>query len=114
MKFSLLRPLFCLACVLALSGCDSFGGVSDTVTGWVPIVFTAMPQWQGIQRGVRGSRYTTYLPSCLDTDLFYSKIEYAQGSNPDEKNLILWWYNSTANTTRIRMTSCSGVRTGRS
>src|SRR5207302_7265251 len=34
MKFPLLRPLFCLACVLALSGCDTFGGVSDTVSGW--------------------------------------------------------------------------------
>ena len=74
----------------------------DTVSGYVPIVFTAMPQWQGIQRGVRGTRFATYLPTCLDTDLFYSKVEYAQGANPGEKNLILWWYNSTANTTRIR------------
>ena len=74
----------------------------DTVSGWVPIVFTAMPQWQGIQRGVRGSRFTTYLPSCLDTDLFYSKVEYAQGTGPGDTDWILWWFNSTANTTRIR------------
>jgi hypothetical protein len=74
----------------------------DTVTGWVPVVFTAMPQWQGIQRGVRGSRYTTYLPTCLDTDLFYAKVEYAQGSAPGDTDWILWWYNSFANQTRIK------------
>jgi hypothetical protein len=74
----------------------------DTVSGWVPIVFTAMPQWQGIQRGVRGSRYTTYLPTCLDTDLFYAKVEYAQGSSPTDSDLILWWYNSFSGQTRIK------------
>jgi hypothetical protein len=74
----------------------------DTVTGWVPIVFTAMPQLQGIQLGRRDTRYTTYLPSCLDTDLFYSKVEYAQGSAPGDNEWILWWYNSFANQTRIK------------
>jgi hypothetical protein len=54
----------------------------DTVKGWVPVVFTAMPQWQGIQLGKRDTRYATYLPSCLDTDLNYSKVEYSTGSNP--------------------------------
>jgi len=74
----------------------------DTVSGWVPIVFTAMPQYQGIQRGVRGSRFTTYLPNCLDTDLNYSKVEYAPGSSPSDTEFILWWFNSFANVTRIK------------
>jgi outer membrane protein assembly factor BamB len=28
------RTILCLACLLALSGCDTFGGISDTVSGW--------------------------------------------------------------------------------
>src|SRR5690348_1030729 len=34
MKSPLLRKLLCLACLLTLGGCDSFGGISDTVSGW--------------------------------------------------------------------------------
>ena len=34
MKHSLLRKLLCIGCVLALAGCDSFGGIGDTVSGW--------------------------------------------------------------------------------
>jgi outer membrane protein assembly factor BamB len=34
MKFSLAREILCLACVLTLCGCDTLGGVSDTVSGW--------------------------------------------------------------------------------
>jgi outer membrane protein assembly factor BamB len=34
MKSSVLRSAFCLACLLSLSGCDSLGGISDTVSGW--------------------------------------------------------------------------------
>jgi len=74
----------------------------DTVSGWVPVVFTAMPQFQGIQRGVRGSRFTTYLPSCLDTDLNFAKVEYASGSSPGDSDWRIWWYNSTGNATKIR------------
>jgi len=74
----------------------------DTVSGWVPIVYTAMPQWQGIQRGVFGTRFATYLPNCLDTDLFYSKAEYATGSAPTDSDWILWAYNSYSGQTRIK------------
>lgn len=80
----------------------------DTVSGYVPVTLTAMPQWQGIQRGVRGSRYTTYLPSCLDTDLNYAKIEYAQGSAPSDSEWVPWWYNSHANVTKIREQIAAG------
>lgn len=34
MSSTLLRRLFCLVFILTLSGCDSFGGISDTVSGW--------------------------------------------------------------------------------
>jgi hypothetical protein len=74
----------------------------DTVTGWVPIVYTAMPQWQGIQRGVLNTRYTNYLPSCLDTDLNFAKFEYASGTAPTDSDMILWSYNSNSNVTRLR------------
>ena len=34
MKFPLLRAILCFTCVLMVSGCDTLGGVSDTVSGW--------------------------------------------------------------------------------
>ena len=34
MSSTLSRKIFCLACLLALSGCDSFGGIGNTVSGW--------------------------------------------------------------------------------
>lgn len=34
MKQRSLRVIVCLACVLSLAGCDTLGGVSDTVSGW--------------------------------------------------------------------------------
>jgi outer membrane protein assembly factor BamB len=34
MKSSALRVIVCFACVLSLAGCDAFGGISDTVSGW--------------------------------------------------------------------------------
>ena len=34
MSPSLVRKLLCLICLLALAGCDAFGGVGDTVSGW--------------------------------------------------------------------------------
>ncbi|HEY3637633.1 MAG TPA: PQQ-binding-like beta-propeller repeat protein [Rhizomicrobium sp.] len=34
MKFHALRTGLCVACLLMLAGCDSFGGISDTVSGW--------------------------------------------------------------------------------
>ncbi|HEX3667487.1 MAG TPA: PQQ-binding-like beta-propeller repeat protein [Rhizomicrobium sp.] len=34
MKFHALRLGLCVACLLALAGCDTFGGVGDTVSGW--------------------------------------------------------------------------------
>jgi outer membrane protein assembly factor BamB len=30
----MLRKILCLACLLTLCGCDTFGGISDTVSGW--------------------------------------------------------------------------------
>jgi hypothetical protein len=80
----------------------------DTVKGWVPVTFTAMPQWQGIQSGRRDTRYTNYLPSCLDTDLNFAKVEYASGSNPSDTELITWWFNSTSNATKVREQIAAG------
>jgi hypothetical protein len=74
----------------------------DTVSGWVPVVYTAMPQWQGISRGIFGTRFTTYLPTCFDTDLNFSKFEYSSGSAPTDAEYILWSFNSNSNTTRIK------------
>jgi outer membrane protein assembly factor BamB len=34
MKFRALRTALCVACLLSLTGCDTFSGVSDTVSGW--------------------------------------------------------------------------------
>jgi outer membrane protein assembly factor BamB len=34
MKSAVLRGVFCFACILSLAGCDSLGGISDTVSGW--------------------------------------------------------------------------------
>jgi len=34
MNVNSLRATICLACALALAGCDTFGGVGDTVSGW--------------------------------------------------------------------------------
>jgi outer membrane protein assembly factor BamB len=34
MKFHALRASLCVACLLALAGCDTFGDMSDTVSGW--------------------------------------------------------------------------------
>jgi len=34
MKPQSFRKIVCLACLVALSGCDTFGGISDTVSGW--------------------------------------------------------------------------------
>jgi outer membrane protein assembly factor BamB len=34
MKFHVLRAALCVACVLSLAGCDTFGGIGDTVSGW--------------------------------------------------------------------------------
>jgi outer membrane protein assembly factor BamB len=34
MKSAVLRSVFCFACILSLAGCDSLGGISDTVSGW--------------------------------------------------------------------------------
>jgi outer membrane protein assembly factor BamB len=34
MKLHSLRAVLCLTCLLALTGCDTFSGVTDTVSGW--------------------------------------------------------------------------------
>jgi outer membrane protein assembly factor BamB len=34
MKFHALRTSLCVACLLALAGCDTFGDMGDTVSGW--------------------------------------------------------------------------------
>ena len=34
MKVNSWRATICVACALALAGCDTFGGVGDTVSGW--------------------------------------------------------------------------------
>ena len=65
----------------------------ETVSGWVPIAFNAMPQRQGIARGVKNSPWTTFLPSCLDIDINYWKIQYAQGVLPEDSELIDWAYS---------------------
>jgi hypothetical protein len=60
----------------------------DTVAGWTPITFTAMPRRQGIQQGIQNTPWTTFLPSCLDIDINYWKVEYAPGANPSEETFI--------------------------
>lgn len=34
MSSTVIRKFVCMACLLALCGCDSFGGIGDTVSGW--------------------------------------------------------------------------------
>jgi len=65
----------------------------DTVNGWVPIAFNAMPQRQGIFVGKRDTPWTTFLPSCIDIDINYWKIQYAQGILPEDSELIDWAYS---------------------
>lgn len=65
----------------------------DTVSGWVPIAFNFMPQRQGILLGKRNTPWTTFLPSCIDLDINYWKIQYAQGALPEDTELIDWAYS---------------------
>ncbi len=62
----------------------------DTVSGWVPIAFNFMPQRQGIAQGIRNTPWTTFLPTCLDIDINYWKIQYAPGVLPEDSELIDW------------------------
>lgn len=55
----------------------------DTVSGWVGLAFTAMPQRLGIQRG-DSAKWNSFLPTCFDIDINYWKVEYAQGLAPND------------------------------
>lgn len=62
----------------------------DTVSGWVGLAFTAMPQRLGIVYWDKDTtKWGAFLPTCFDIDINYWKIEYAQGLSPNDSGYNL-------------------------